>query len=148
MKAVDAANCETDINTVVNDTMNAIDKVEIKRYDGLNYKIWSEIINWNYLNLDFGQSDDVMREDISKEWLDYYYGQYNGFHIFHFRVWGFGVSHKIIIDNFSFITHGTSEIYAVRDDCGMTLNELYEEGHITRADLETIHITYSNLIKH
>ncbi len=147
-KTVDVAESKTDVNTVVNDTKNAIDEVEMERDDGLNYEIRSEIINWSYLYLDLGQSNGVTREDIGSWWIDYYYGQYNGFHIFHFRVWGFGLELETVIDNLSFKSRGTLEILAVKENCGMPLKELYEDGHITRADLEEIYKIHSNKTKH
>lgn len=143
-KTVDTAESKTGVNIVVNDIKNAIDEVGMERDDGLNYEIRSEIINWSYLYLDLGQNNGVTREDIGSWWIDYYYGQYNGFHIFHFRVWGFGLESETVIDNLSFRSRGTLEILAVKENCGMTLKELYEDGHITRTDLEEIYIIHSN----
>ena len=143
-KAVDASESKIDVNIVVNYTKDAIDEVGIKRDDGLNYDIRSEIINWSYLFLDLGQNNGITQEDIDSWWIDYYYGQYNGFYVFHFRVWGFGLESETIIDNLSFRSRGTLEIFAVKENCGMTLKELYEDGYITRADLEEIFIIHSN----
>jgi len=143
-KTVDAAESKADVNTVINDTKYAIDEMKIERDDGLNYEIRSEIINWSYLYLDLGQNNGVTREDIDSWWIDHYYGQYNGFHIFHFRVWGFGLESEMVIDSLSFRSRGTLEILAVKENCGMTLKELYEDGYITRTDLEEIYIIHNN----
>lgn len=143
-KAVDSAESKTDVNIVIKHIKNAIEEVGINRDDGLNYEIRSEIINWSYLYLDLGQNNGITQEDIDSWWIDYYYGQYNGFHIFHFRVWGFGIELETIIDNLSFMSRGTLEIFAVKENCGMTLKELYYDGHITRADLEEIYLIHSN----
>lgn len=143
-KTIDVAKSKNDVDAVVNNTINAIDEVEMERKDRLNYKIRAEIINWSYLYFDLGQNNGVTREDVDSKWIDYYYGQYNGFHILHFRGWGFGLELETVIDNLSFKSKETLEILAVKEDCGMTLKELYEDGYITRSDLEEIYIINSN----
>ena len=140
---VDVAESKTDVDTAVNDAKDSIDKLKV-REDGLNSKIKSEIINWSYLYLDLGQKDGTTLEEIDNMCLEIYYGQYNGFHIFHFRIWGFGTHHETVIDNLSFISSGSSDILAVKEGCGMELKELYEGGHITRFDLEEIYNINNN----
>lgn len=144
-QAVEDATNKDAVDTAVEDTRKTIDEVEMERDDGLDSEIRSEIINWSYLWLELGQEEGVTLEDIDSWWIDYYYGQYSGFHVFHFRRWGFGTSIETIIDDLSFLTRGTLDIYAVKEDCGGTLKEIYENGYLTRADLEEIYEIHNNV---
>lgn len=145
-EVIDKAGSKDRINKLFDQTIDAIDSIETLRYDELKYTIWKEIIDWSYLYLSLGQNEGATYDNMSQMWLDFYYGSYNGFLIFHFREWDFGSSYETIVDEFSFITRGTHTIYAVSKDKGMTLIELYEDGYITKTELVEIYNTYTKLL--
>ncbi len=68
----------------------------------------------------------------------FFYGQYNGFYITMHNGW-YGALHEEFIDGLDFSNPGTGEIYAVGSGIGGTLKEIYEQGYLTRAELEEIH---------
>ena len=119
------------------------------------YKTRSEI---NRLYVKWFTDDDYKPtiEEVSQRVIACYYGQYNGFYVFHFSGWGFSFSNTTI-DDLIFTTHDFTGILALSEEYGgerkpgeiheNVLKQVYEKGYISRKDLETIYeinLTYCN----
>jgi hypothetical protein len=137
---------------IVEDGKNAIDKAKKKAdvdsavamtMDKLNYIFSNTRIDpetraeIDRLYIKWFEPNNTI-EEVSRWIMDCYYGQYNDFYFFLFIGWGF-LQKDVIIDGLSFSTHNSGGILAVKEDFGGTLEEVHENGYITRADLETIY---------
>jgi hypothetical protein len=133
---IDAAKSISAVDEIVSKAIDTIDQeyaIEIPLSDELRLHILDVYCTW--ATSQFG--DNYPKYDYF-----YYYGEYSGIHVIKFAGWCFSYITEDI-DGLDFSRPCVSEIYAVSEDVGGTLKEIYEAGYLTRTELEAIHEVHS-----
>jgi len=115
---------------LIDQACGEIDDMSIQLSEGLRLEILNLYQSWALS--EFGH-------DYPFKGIEYfiYYGKYNEFYVIIFTGWYF-LFRQDDIDGLDFSHPGAGEIYAINDDFGGTLKEAYEEGYLTRSELEEI----------
>lgn len=136
-----AENKET-VDNVLNTTLMRLNNVFYNTQIDIETRTEIErlYIKWfgHYYTLN-GKEGLLRLLEISTWRMDCYYGLYNGFYVFHYRVWGFGVTNEEVINGLSFFTSGSMGINVVSEEFGGSLTEVYMAGYITSSDLNAIY---------
>lgn len=132
-KAINAAKTKSAVDIAVETAINSIDQVYVREFypdDEHRLHILDLYHSWALSEYGYVPSSEA------EHFI--YYGQYNDFYVLKFTGWYFSC-YTEFIDELDFSRPGVGEIYAISEDVGGTLKEIYEVGYITRSELEEIH---------
>lgn len=141
--AIEVAANKAAVDRVLAESIQAIDEAVQKinrllRYTQISPEIRAEIDRLYFMWFESNYTSGLSLAEVSRLNMGCYHGQYNGFYVFNYSGWGFSFS-ETIIDGLTFKTHSLGGILALREDYASTLEEVYKNGYLNRADLEKIH---------